>query len=75
MEGRAAYRTVEGDQAGFFVDGVQERGDVAVADQDFRLAFDQVVVEVWEDSGRAPAAGVARCRQSTETTPLRYALL
>lgn len=41
------------------MDCVQERGDVAVADEDFWFAPDQVVVEVWQDSWGAPAAGVA----------------
>jgi len=57
--GQGADGAVEGDEACAFMDCVQERGDVAVTDEDFRFAFDKVVVEVGENSWRSPAAGVA----------------
>ncbi len=50
---------MKGDEPGLVVDGRVERGDVGVADDRFRILFQRVVVELFDEAHRAVSAACA----------------
>src|SRR5205085_8329617 len=58
-EGREHDGAVEGGETGVPVDGEMQRRDVAVADEDFRIAANQIVVNSVKQLHRTVAAAYA----------------